>query len=145
ANLARLTRAGFTVPRGFIISTEAYREFVSANRWLATIQSVVQNLSAEDASALEKASAQIHMAFVVGKIPNETVSATRAARRFWDDKWRATSNSSSFKSLTFTNLVVLSKNKGSQLTYECPIQHKWQQYRQPFLITEGFDIHPTNH
>ena len=34
ANLARLTRAGFPVPRGFIISTDAYRAFVEANRWL---------------------------------------------------------------------------------------------------------------
>src|SRR5688500_15929312 len=69
ANLARLTRAGFPVPRGFIISTDAYREFVSANRWLGTIQSMVENLSAEDTGALEKASAQIHTAFVVGRIP----------------------------------------------------------------------------
>src|SRR4030095_13042152 len=79
ANLARLTRAGFPVPRGFIISTEAYREFVSANRWLGTIKSMVENLSAEDISALEKASAQIHTAFMVGKIPAQTESAIRAA------------------------------------------------------------------
>ncbi|HLO16807.1 MAG TPA: PEP/pyruvate-binding domain-containing protein, partial [Anaerolineales bacterium] len=31
-NLARLIRAGFAVPHGFIISTNAYREFVNANR-----------------------------------------------------------------------------------------------------------------
>ena len=52
ANLARLTRAGFPVPRGFIISTDAYRAFVEANRWLPTIESTV-----------EKASAQIRAAF----------------------------------------------------------------------------------
>src|SRR5688572_15832349 len=85
ANLARLTRAGFPVPRGFIISTDAYREFVSANRWLGAIQSVVDNLSAEDMGALEKAAAQIHAAFVVGKIPNETDSAIRAAYRELDN------------------------------------------------------------
>ena len=31
ANLVRLTRAGFDVPRGFIVSTVAYREFVKVN------------------------------------------------------------------------------------------------------------------
>ena len=31
ANLARLTRAGFQVPGGFIISTDAYRAFVESN------------------------------------------------------------------------------------------------------------------
>ena len=86
ANLVRLTRAGFPVPHGFIISTDAYREFVNANRWLGTIQSMVENLTAEDASALEKASAQIHAAFVVGKIPDETESAIRAAYAEFEDK-----------------------------------------------------------
>ena len=67
ANLARLTRAGFQVPRGFIISTDSYRAFVDANRWLATMKSAVNDISAEDASALEKTSAQIRAAFSVGR------------------------------------------------------------------------------
>lgn len=86
ANLVRLTRAGFSVPRGFIISTDAYMEFVGANRWLATIQSIVGNLSADDASALEKASAQIHAAFLVGKIPEQTEFAIRRAYAEFDNK-----------------------------------------------------------
>ena len=98
-NLARLTRAGFPVPRGFIISTDAYREFVSANRWLGTIQSVVENLSAEDTGALEKASAQIHAAFVVGKIPAETKSAIRAAYRELDDQAVAVRSSATAEDL----------------------------------------------
>ena len=85
-NLARLTRAGFAVPRGFIVPTEAYLEFVHANRWLSTIQSIVENLSAEDAGALEKASTQIRVAFSAGKIPEETESAIRAADADFDDK-----------------------------------------------------------
>ncbi|HSB02498.1 MAG TPA: PEP/pyruvate-binding domain-containing protein [Anaerolineales bacterium] len=78
-NLLRLTRAGFAVPRGFIISTGAYREFVDANRLLPAIQSMLTNLSAEDAGALERASAQIRAAFSAGKMPDETQSAVRAA------------------------------------------------------------------
>ena len=78
-NLARLTQAGFTVPRGFIIATDAYRQFVNDNRWLGTIQSGVANLSADDASALERASTQIRVAFSAGRIPEEIESAIRAA------------------------------------------------------------------
>jgi pyruvate,water dikinase len=85
-NLARLTRAGFAVPRGFIIPTEAYREFVHANRWLSTIQSIVENLSAEDPGALEKASTQIRVAFSAGKIPEGTESDIRAAYADFDDQ-----------------------------------------------------------
>jgi pyruvate,water dikinase len=79
ANLARLTRAGFAVPGGFIISTEVYRIFVESNRWLPMIESSVENISAEDANALERISAQIRAAFSVGVMPAEIESAIREA------------------------------------------------------------------
>jgi len=79
ANLARLTRAEFQVPRGFIISTDAYRSFVETNRWLPMIESAVEDISAEDASALEKTSAQIRAAFSLGVMPPEIESAIREA------------------------------------------------------------------
>ena len=79
ANLARLTRAGFQVPRGFIVSTQAYRAFVETNRWLPMIGSSVENVTAEDATALEKISAQIRAAFSVGVMPPEIESAIRSA------------------------------------------------------------------
>ena len=46
ANLARLTRAGFPVPPGWILSTEAYRAFVAANELDSVIQPALENLSA---------------------------------------------------------------------------------------------------
>jgi rifampicin phosphotransferase len=85
-NLARLTRAGFDVPGGFIISTDAYREFVSANRWLPAILSGVEDLSAEDASALERVSAQIRVAFSAGKMPAELEAAIRTAYADFENK-----------------------------------------------------------
>jgi rifampicin phosphotransferase len=78
-NLARLARAGFNVPRGFIISTVAYQLFVDANRWLTVIGSSVESLPADDMNALEKTSAQIRAAFSVGVMPPEVDAAIRAA------------------------------------------------------------------
>jgi pyruvate,water dikinase len=78
-NLARLARAGFNVPRGFIISTDAYRAFVDANRWLAGIGSTVGDIAADDMSALEKTSAQIRASFSVGAMPPEVDAEIRAA------------------------------------------------------------------
>ncbi len=66
ANLARLTRAGFNVPRGFIISTAAYRAFVAENALETVIASALENLSADDPGALETASAKIRGSFSVG-------------------------------------------------------------------------------
>ena len=78
-NLARLTRSGFAVPPGFVISTAAYREFVNTNRWLPAILSGVAGLSVEEASALERTSAQIRVAFAAGKMPEELEASIRAA------------------------------------------------------------------
>jgi pyruvate,water dikinase len=85
-NLARLTQAGFAVPRGFIIGTDAYRQFVNDNRWLPAILAGVENLSAEDSIALERASAQIRAAFSAGKMPGELDASIRAAYAEIEDK-----------------------------------------------------------
>ena len=69
ANLVRLTRAGFDVPRGFIVSTNAYREFVEANGLNGTIQQALDGLNLEDADALESASRTIRRAFDEGILP----------------------------------------------------------------------------
>lgn len=78
-NLAFLTRAGFPVPPGFVVATGAYREFVSANRWLPAILAGATELTAADAGALERASARIRVAFSAGKMPEEIESAIRIA------------------------------------------------------------------
>jgi len=70
ANLVRLTRAGFDVPRGFIVSTNAYREFVNANKLAAIIQQALEGLKPEDADALENASQTIRRAFEGGVLPS---------------------------------------------------------------------------
>src|SRR5215510_2699304 len=70
ANLVRLTRAGFDVPRGFIVSTDAYREFVKANKLEAIIGQALEGLKPENADALENASQTIHRAFEGGVLPS---------------------------------------------------------------------------
>ena len=70
ANLVRLTRAGFDVPRGFIVSTNAYREFVKANKLDAVIQQALEGLAPENADALENASQTIRSAFAQGVLPS---------------------------------------------------------------------------
>jgi pyruvate,water dikinase len=69
ANLVRLTRAGFEVPPGYIVSTEAYREFVKANGLAGVIQQALEGLKPENADALESASRTIRRAFDQGVLP----------------------------------------------------------------------------
>lgn len=78
-NLARLARAGFPVPPGFIVTTGAYRAFVGANNLGDSILAAVQPLTADDTSALELASRTVRSAFSAGKIPEDIAASLRRA------------------------------------------------------------------
>jgi len=51
ANLGELTRAGFPVPHGFVVSTDGYREFVAARAIGASILDLAGSAGTEQASA----------------------------------------------------------------------------------------------
>ena len=79
ANLIRLTRAGFDVPRGFILSTSAYREFVRVNKLDVIIQQALKGLKPEDTDVLEHASQTIRQAFAEGVLPTGIHSEIQSA------------------------------------------------------------------
>src|SRR4051812_27705497 len=79
ANLAELARAGFTVPPGFLVTTEAYRAFVTANRLAARIVDLARAVSPDDMPALDHASEQIRELFEQGEAPGEITEAIQAA------------------------------------------------------------------
>ena len=68
-NLARLIRAGFNVPTGFIISTQAYQNFVTENNLQQIIQKALISVETNDPSTLETASNTIRNAFSHGAVP----------------------------------------------------------------------------
>lgn len=79
ANLAKLARAGFPVPGGFLVTTQAYHEFVTVNHLTETIRSAVKNSQLHDPAALEAASSHIRQAFTEAIMPEALATAIRAA------------------------------------------------------------------
>jgi pyruvate,water dikinase len=77
ANLAALVRAGFRVPAGFIVGTEAYRTFLAANQIQPKL--LAQGIDADDPVALEAISAEIRGLFTLGSLPAELDTLIRAA------------------------------------------------------------------
>ncbi|MGD8821478.1 MAG: PEP/pyruvate-binding domain-containing protein [Anaerolineales bacterium] len=75
ASLARLTRAGFPVPEGFHVTTEAYRQFVTANEIAARIEEALAQVDLQQPSTLEQASSSINIAFMDASIPEDIASA----------------------------------------------------------------------
>jgi pyruvate,water dikinase len=74
-SLAKLSRAGIPVPDGFHVTTEAYRQFVTANDLQKKILAALKDADASLPTTLETASATISRFFADGKIPAELVTA----------------------------------------------------------------------
>jgi rifampicin phosphotransferase len=75
ANLAALTRAGFLVPPGFLITTDAYRAFVAANQIGDRILALARSVTPDDPVALEQISEAIRALFTDGHMPEEIAHA----------------------------------------------------------------------
>jgi pyruvate,water dikinase len=63
ANLARLVRAGLPVPPGFLLSVQAYTDFVASNALDAVITQALTSADLEDIGQLEAVSSTIRQAF----------------------------------------------------------------------------------
>ncbi|UCF60632.1 MAG: hypothetical protein JSV37_12835 [Anaerolineaceae bacterium] len=74
ASLARLINAGFPVPDGFHITTEAYRRFVQENELQQNIDAALQLVDVEKPSTLEEAAKVIREAFLGATIPGDIAS-----------------------------------------------------------------------
>jgi pyruvate,water dikinase len=78
-NLTKLTRAGFPVPPGFIVTTEAYRTFVDANKLQTHILELARDTRPDNPTSLEDASQAIRHLFQQGSIPPPLANAIRDA------------------------------------------------------------------
>jgi len=69
ANLGRLARAGFAVPTGFTITTEAHAEFLAVNALPNRISPLVRSLDYGDAEALESGTQRIREFIMHSPLP----------------------------------------------------------------------------
>lgn len=77
-NLIRLTRAGYPVPRGFVVTTAAYAAHVAAHGLGPVIAAALEGVDPADAAGPERACATIRAAFAAGGMPDEVRDAVLA-------------------------------------------------------------------
>ena len=77
--LARLARAGFAVPPGFILTTAAYESFVREHGLSDLIQEAVQSIPLNDPDALQRAAQAIRAAFRAYSLSPDLIDALGAA------------------------------------------------------------------
>ena len=70
-SLAKMIQAGFPVPDGFHITTEAYRQFIAANELQTKIITALKDVDPAVPSTLEAASATISGFFAESKLPTD--------------------------------------------------------------------------
>ena len=79
-SLAKLANAGLPVPGGFHVTTEAYRQFVTANDLQTGINEALKAVDTSQPSTLETASATIGRLFADASIPDEIADAIERHR-----------------------------------------------------------------
>jgi phosphohistidine swiveling domain-containing protein len=77
ASLVRLTEAGFDVPDGFCLTTDAYAAFVAANGLGPVITELTRRLDHRDVAAAERVSGIITTGFEAGDLPSSVVNQIR--------------------------------------------------------------------
>ena len=78
-SLAKMIQAGFPVPDGFHITTEAYRQFVTTNDLQTKILCTLKDVDTSLPASLEAASATISRFFADRKIPGDIAAAVISA------------------------------------------------------------------
>lgn len=68
ANLGEMTRAGFPVPNGFIITSSAYYDFIRENNLLVKIKHLLSTTNFNDSKSLEQVSGHIKKMIKEGKL-----------------------------------------------------------------------------
>ncbi|HSN11404.1 MAG TPA: PEP/pyruvate-binding domain-containing protein, partial [Propionibacteriaceae bacterium] len=78
-NLVRLATKGFPVPPGFVVTTDAYKAVVTANRLDEVVAAALAGLHGSDPASLDRASSLIRAAFEAAQVPQEIATAIRDA------------------------------------------------------------------
>ena len=86
ASLGRLVGAGFPVPSGFTVSTEAHDEFLSAGNLVVQIKEILAATDFGDAEGLERQTEQIRALIVASPIPDDVAGQVIDAYRALGDE-----------------------------------------------------------
>ncbi|MCK4566078.1 MAG: phosphoenolpyruvate synthase, partial [Candidatus Thorarchaeota archaeon] len=79
SNLTTLTEAGFKVPQGFVVTTEAYSKFIVSNQLESLAKEHLANVDLEDAGELSKATEAMRNSIQGSTLPEELIVAVTKA------------------------------------------------------------------
>jgi pyruvate,water dikinase len=75
ANLGEMTRSHIPVPPGFVVTANAYYDFIQSAGLAVKIKAILEKLDSDDSKALQRASAEIKQLIMSAAMPAETARA----------------------------------------------------------------------
>lgn len=81
ANLGELTRAGLPVPPGFVITVEAYDQFLAANHLDERIDALLESMDVNDPNALQRTTVALRELVLTADVPDDVRSSIQSAYR----------------------------------------------------------------
>lgn len=84
-SLAAMASAGFNVPAGFLVTTSAYRSFVSDNALQPSIIELAKPALGGNRASFDEASDNVHALFAAGELPASIVEEVTSAYRLLGD------------------------------------------------------------
>lgn len=79
ANLGELTRAGISVPAGFVVTTKGFTEFLEVSGLKGTIRDRISEINVDNTNELEIASQELRTFVLGAEIPAAIVDAIKAS------------------------------------------------------------------
>ena len=79
ANLGEMTRAGFPVPPGFCVTTDAFQQFMAASQAADELYPALEALAADDVEGVRRVGQQVRERLRVAPIPSPVAEAFVAA------------------------------------------------------------------
>lgn len=147
ANLGEMTKAGFPVPEGFVVTSAAYNLHIDENNLENKIRAILKDLDVENPTALNRASDQVQKVIEQAPIPPLIEKAVFTAYdKLGNDPWVAVRSSATAEDLpdasfagqqeTFLNI----RGDSSLITH---VRKAWASLFEPRAIyyreTKGFD------
>lgn len=75
ANLGEMTKAGFPIPFGFVVTSQAFNEFIKTNNLKKRIKDILTNLNYESQNEIREKSQQIRLLISSSDLPKKLINS----------------------------------------------------------------------
>ena len=147
ANLGEMTKAGFPVPGGFVVTSAAYRHMIEVNNLEGKIKAVLKDLNVEDATQLNRASSQVQKLIEQSPFPKEIEEPVfKAYDKLGGNPWVAVRSSATAEDLpeaSFAGQQETYLNVRGDASLLVHIRKAWASLFEPraiyYRVQQGFD------